>query len=471
MVSGYSIVVLAAAAMGVRQALGSCGFDSVEVTTSPGFTVTTSDDYKVVTDTTANTTYGMYCDSQPTGVSGVDKWFKVPVASVGIREVAASGFLEMLGKSKTIVAAEDPANLTNPCMDSNVATLDNSTSSSVSVVFSSDANSDGDLSVRVPSDDSLTPLQKAEWIKFIATFFNAETTATTLFSGISTAYECHRSNLQHLASPPHAYWVQYTASDAAYDNKPTYNIVDTAYQKELLAAAGATNDTKTALTDPTDQAAFQSAVADADYVVDQTNLTDYGMRASEWYADFGYTGAQNTGAPFLQQRALWRTDGYASSQGVSNFPEFAYARPDLVLQDIISVVEPTYNASYSRRWVLWLGGTAESAVTISSANYNCDAPWMAQVASCSARSDFTGTADSASSSDASNSGGSGSSHGRAAKIAGGVVGAVALVGLAIVAMHYINRHRRRTRIRALSGTSGYGGESIGLHDTRPRVYS
>ncbi|KAJ1891351.1 hypothetical protein LPJ81_005759, partial [Coemansia sp. IMI 209127] len=455
-------VGIALAANGPRMAQGSCGFDTISVTTSPGFTLTTNDDYKVLEDTAGNITYGLYCDSQPSGVDGIDKWFKVPVESVGIRVAvaAASGFLEILGKSKAITAADDPSGLTNICTGS-VATLDNSPS--VDVVFSSDAASDGDKSVRLPSDDSLTPLQRAEWVKFVAAFFNAETTAASLFSSIASAYECHRGNMQHLVGAPHVYWVQYTESGT-----PTYDIVDTAYQKELLAAAGATNDTAAPLSDPTDQSAFQAAVKDADNVFDQTNLTDYGMRASEWYTDFGYTDAQNSDASFLQQRSIWRTDGYTSAAGVSNFPEFAYARPDLVLQDVISVIEPTYNASYARRWVWWLGGTTESTVTISSANYDCDAPWLPQVATCSERSDFTG--DASSSSSTSNNGGNDSeaSHGRAGKIAGGVVGAVAVVALAIVAMHYINRHRRHTRIRALSGASGFGGESIGLHDTRPR---
>ncbi len=33
------------------------------------------------------------------------------------------------------------------------------------------------------------PLNRAEWIKFVATFFNLEATATALFAGIEAAYE------------------------------------------------------------------------------------------------------------------------------------------------------------------------------------------------------------------------------------------------------------------------------------------
>ncbi|KAJ1668847.1 hypothetical protein IW140_000087 [Coemansia sp. RSA 1813] len=474
----YSIVSMASAAAmalvsGPRLVLGACGFDSIDVTTTPGFTLTTNDDYKVLEDTVAKTKYGLYCDSQPSGVNGIDKWFKVPVESVGIRVPVASGFLEILRKSKAIAAAEDPSTLTNICVDtSSLATLNSS--STVDVVFSSDANSDGDKSVRLPSDDSLTPLQKAEWVKFVSAFFNEEKTANTLFSSIADAYDCHRGNLQHLASAPHVYWVQYTENDSSHDDKPTYNIIDTAYQKEILAASGVTNDNNAPPSDATDQAAFQAAVADAQFVFDQSNLTEYGMRASEWYHDFGYTDAQNSDAVFLEQRSIWRTDKYTNKNGVSNFPEFAYVRPDLVLQDLISVIEPTYNSSYTKRWMLWLGGTSEATVTIDSENYNCAAPWLVQVTACSARTDFTGDESSASSSsdkEGDESSDHSGSSSRAGKIAGGVIGALAVVILAFVALHYFNRHRQRARIRALSGASGFGGESIGLHDTRPRVYS
>ncbi|KAI9503246.1 hypothetical protein BX070DRAFT_234946 [Coemansia spiralis] len=465
---------------------GACNFDKIDVTTNPGFKITVSDDYKVLEDTSINTKYGLYCaDTQPS-VDGIDRWFKVPIMSVGIRLPIASGFLEALGKRSSLTAAEAPANITNICVDaSKLATLgdaggDSNGSNKVDVVFSSSADSDGNKSVRLPSDDSLTPLQKAEWIKFVAAFFNAEKSADALYSSITDAYNCHWNNLQHLSSKPHAYWVQYTASDTSASDKPTYNVVDSAYQKDLLAGAGTTSATSAPLSDPTDQSAFQAAVKDADFVFDQTNLTKYGQRLAEWHSDFGYTDPQNSGASFLQLHNIWRTDGYTSENGVSNFPEFAYVRPDLVLQDIISIVEPLYNSTYLRHWMLWLGGSTEKTVVIGSDNYNCGSPWLTQVDGCSARSDFTGE-DAAESGNASDSIDDGKEDGddkessghssRAGKIAGGVVAAAVFVGLVLVAMHYINRHRRRARIRALAEAGVYGGESIGLHNTSPRRFS
>ncbi|KAJ2810041.1 hypothetical protein FBU31_008076, partial [Coemansia sp. 'formosensis'] len=200
----------------------------------------------------------------------------------------------------------------------------------------------------------------------------------------------------------------------------------------------------------------------------------YGQRITEWYGDFGYTDPQNQGVSFLTERNIWRTDKYTSATGISNYPEFAYVRPDLVLQDLISVLEPTYNKTHVLRWIFRLGGTTEDTTVISSSNYDCNKPWMSVVDKCAARRDFYGgdidgepsSASSSSSGDSDKDDNRGnSSSGRAGKIAGGVIGGIAIVGLALVATHYYNRHRRRARARALSETA-FGGESIGLRNTR-----
>ncbi|PIA17870.1 hypothetical protein COEREDRAFT_80197 [Coemansia reversa NRRL 1564] len=448
--------------------LAACGFDKVGLLTDPGFTITVNSNYKVLEDTAAKVKYGLYCDdTQPSDVAGIDRWFKVPVESVGLRISMASGFLEALGHSDKLIAAESPRNLTNICLDaSKIQTLDpastTSNSSSVDVIFSADEGSDSNISVRLPSNDALTPLQKAEWIKFVAAFFNDEKSADSLFSSIADAYNCHWGNLQHLKDAPHAYWVQYT--DGA---TPSYSIIDTAYQKDLLAGAGATNNTRAALDDSSDQAAFQDAIKDADFVFDQSELHSYGQRATEWYSNFGYKNPKNSGVTFLTSRNIWRTDGFTNKAGVSNFAEFGYVRPDLVLQDIISVLEPKYDTDYSRRWLLWLGGTNESTTVISPDNYDCAKPWFSTVDKCSARTDFTGDSDSdtpdSEADDTDSDSGSGS--GRAGKIAGGVIGAAVFVALVIVALHYYNRHRRNVRIQALAQAE-YGTDGIDLRDTR-----
>ncbi|KAJ1835999.1 hypothetical protein LPJ63_000627 [Coemansia sp. RSA 2711] len=442
---------------GAGVAAGDCGFDEISVVTSPGFTITVDSEYKVLEDQTAGIKYGLYCDRQPTGVDGVDRWFKVPVSSAGIRVPVASGFLEALGRRDAIVAAEAPANLTNACLDtSKIRALgSDAEQTGVDVVFSSDAGSDGDRSVRLPADDTLAPLQLAEWIKLVAAFFNDEKRAAALFGGIADAYKCHRGNLQHVAARPHAYWVEYAGGD-----KASYSVVGSAYQKELLAAAGTTNATAAAL-NTTDVAAFQSAVSDAAVVFDQSQLTEHGQRATEWYRKFGYTDPQNSGSSFLRTRSIWRTDKYTSASGVSNFAEFAYVRPDLVLQDVVGVVQPTYDANYTRRWLLWLGGTNEDTVVVGADNYDCARPWLQQVAACTAREDFVGPADDSDSSSDDGSDDAGGSSGRAGRIAGGVVGAAAAVALGVVGLHYYNRHRRNARMQALRQTE-FGGAEIGL---------
>ncbi|KAJ1943599.1 hypothetical protein GGF37_002572 [Kickxella alabastrina] len=457
-------------------ASAACNFDKISVDTNPGFQITVNDDYKLLEDTIANVKYGLYCDSQPLDVKNVDKWFKVPIETAGTRVPIASGFLEALGLSDKLTAAELPTNLTNICLDtSKMKTLDKASgeiNSDVDVIFSADAGSDGGSSARLPTDDKLAPLQKAEWIKFVAAFFNEEKAAESLFTSISDSYNCHRANLQYLKEPSHAYWVQYSDSTGAN----SYNIITSAYQKELLASAGATSNTKEAISDPSDVTKFQAAIKDADIVIDQSELTDYGQRVTEWYKNFGYTDPQNSGVNFLMQRQIYRTDGYTSKSGISNFPEFGYVRPDLVLQDIISVLERTYNPDYTPRWLLWLGGTNENTDIIGEDNYKCGSSrWLSTVNKCTSRTDFDGTTPSDDTTDDSedkeddknddsknDNDKSSSGSGRAGKIAGGVIAGIAFIGLSFVGVHYFNKHRRHVRLRALS--QGEYGDNIGLRE-------
>ncbi|KAJ1936415.1 hypothetical protein EC988_008201, partial [Linderina pennispora] len=255
-----------------------------------------------------------------------------------------------------------------------------------------------------------------------------------------------------------------------------YQFLTNAYEKNMLADAGATNNTKEAPSPDTDIDKFQSAVEDAEVVFDQTELTKDGKKVSEWLENFGYKDAPNSKAAFLKQREIYRKDGYRNKNGNSNFPEFALVRPDLVLQDFISILEPEYNKSYTATWLWKLGSTTESTTIIGPDNYDCKAPWMATVPTCSARTDFTGETDKSKGSgpdsgkdsekDSASEGNDKekkSGSGRTGKIVGGIIGAIVLIALGFVAMHYYNRHRQQTRLRGLSA-GGYG-ESIGLQNT------
>ncbi|KAJ1961087.1 hypothetical protein GGI12_003446 [Dipsacomyces acuminosporus] len=469
----YSTVFFASTALvALLQAPGfvsaaGCSFSPLSISTNPGFKVLeTKDNYRLLEDTTAKVKYGLFCDSQPSDVKDVDKWFKVPVTSVGTRVPIASGFLEALKQRNKLAAAAASANLTNPCIDTKKLGTLGDTNTKVDVIFSDNASSDDKLSVRLPSDDGLSPLQLAEWIKFVSAFFQLEKEAGQLFDSISKAYLCLEGNMRNVKQKPHAYWVQYTAGSNGGRN---YNVLTSAYQKNLLASAGATNGTSQLPSDQSDQSKFQDAVKDAQFIIDQTDLKSSGQRINEWLSNFGYGDAPNSNVPFLKQRNIWRTDGYTSPTGVSNFPEFGLVRPDLVLRDMISILEPTYDKSYHPQWMWQLGNAAESISTIDTKSYKCDGSWMTAVPECKPRDDFygdDGNGDSKSD-DGKNSGqnnsGKPKSGANTGKIVGGVIGGIMGVMLIVVALHYFNRTRREGRTRALSQTRY--SENIALQNT------
>lgn len=465
--AGIVATIVLATSTNLGLATAKCDFADMDFKSNPGFEITYNDNYKVLKNTISGTTYGLYCDNkQPEGVKDIDQWFKVPVQRIGSNIPGISGMLEVLGKRDLLKAFDNPDKLTNICFSNKPEPLTKDTKN-LDVIFSSGDNKDGPQlpTAQLSVSDDLNPLQRAEWIKFVAAFVNGEKEASEFFTKVNDAYNCLQGNLGHLKTPPHAYWVQYTDSP----NKQ-YNLIVSGYQQGLLSSAGTKNTTPDAPKDASDQKAFQDAVKDANYVFDQTDLKNSGKGYSEWLADFGYSDPQNQDVSFLSGRDVWRTDGYTSESGQSNFPEFAYVRPDLVLQDIISVVEPTYNEDHKLRWLWKLGGTTENPTVISKDNYDCAKPWISTVSKCSTRTDFTGEKntdeeDGKPMEDSDDNNSSSSSHGRTGKIVGGVVAGVVLIALIVLGLHYYNKNKRRARINAMSQPQ-YGGEDIRLQDTR-----
>ena len=66
---------------------------------------------------------------------------------------------------------------------------------------STDCNCDKDVEFSSPSDD--TPLGRAEWIKYLATFFNEEDRANLVFSREKAAYDATKANRDGSAAALH----------------------------------------------------------------------------------------------------------------------------------------------------------------------------------------------------------------------------------------------------------------------------
>jgi iron complex transport system substrate-binding protein len=174
----------------------------------------------------------------------------------------------------------------------------------------------------------VSPLGRTEWVKFIATFFNAEAAATTWFDGVAAEYEA----LVDLA--------------AAVDERPTvllntpfdniwYLPGGEGYQAQLLRDAGASYvwaDEPGTASLALDFEAVYARAADAEYWI---NVGFYGGRDDLLATDerFGEFDAFATGQ-------IFNNDARQNAFGGWDYYEGGVANPNLVLADLIKLFHP-----------------------------------------------------------------------------------------------------------------------------------
>ncbi|MFZ4816552.1 MAG: ABC transporter substrate-binding protein [Phototrophicaceae bacterium] len=192
-----------------------------------------------------------------------------------------------------------------------------------------------------------SPLGRAEWIKFIAAFYNAEAAANAQYTNIETAY----NNARELAATipvterPTILWNYYSpyGDDWSIPGAQTYI-------GALIADAGG----QVALGDlaPTDSVslsfeAVYEAALDADVWVTNAfgvNTLDDLLAQDPRYADFGALAAGN----------VWNNSLVVNANGGNNYYELGAARPDLVLQDMVAIFHPDLLPDYEMMFHLRL---------------------------------------------------------------------------------------------------------------------
>ncbi len=173
-----------------------------------------------------------------------------------------------------------------------------------------------------------TPLGRAEWLKFIAVFFNKEAESETLFNQIAQDYQ------------------QLTALTASVSQRPTvftgssyqgtwYMPGGQSFAAAFLRDAGASylwsDDTSTGSLPLSVETVFEKA-KDADFWLNVGNAAslDELKSADARYADFAA----------FQKGDVWNNDAKTSPNGGNDYYESAVLHPELVLADLISIIHP-----------------------------------------------------------------------------------------------------------------------------------
>jgi hypothetical protein len=287
-----------------------------------------------------------------TAIEAGAKHFSVPVKGVGIGGSTPSAFLEPLDLLDEVKLA-DVTYAHSPCLHAAQVAGDITQESanfaskaasetSVELVLTDKwntgtCNCDKDVVFDASGDD--TPLGRAEWIKFLATFFNEEDRANLVFSREKSAYDATKALAAAAAAlyeltkaKKKCAWVNGLKVDMA-PYKNTYCTDASMEPFSVTPDAGKTFKTYGSKAD------LATALADVDVIIDETYgngdpATDFPDKASV---------LSNLGITLKEGAVLLREDKEVHDTGSSHnwaWAESAIARPAHVLQGLVHAVWP-----------------------------------------------------------------------------------------------------------------------------------
>ncbi|RUP50386.1 hypothetical protein BC936DRAFT_139396 [Jimgerdemannia flammicorona] len=384
--------------------------DKLQLNGSSGFKVQYQKFYKIINNLKSGEFYLLYCSRSAPNVSfPVKGLVQIPVTNAAALDINTIGFLDLLGKSSSLKYISDPKNVTSPCISQTLTTFSSSVTDA-DVIFSNKAEPNDKRYVTISIDDTMTPLQKAEWIKFYGLFFNLEKQSEDIYNNVVSQYNCHQQNMQkaEISNRRNISWIGWDPNGPAFNYKTDADI----YYKQLTQDAGAiftipsSNTLYRIYTNDTLRGQLQNAShvidltpfsqADASNIKSWLSLTGYSfsqVNASDYTAmTNALTNAGNyindpQAPPFMRYKRLWRLDYEANTNGIADYTNRGVARPDLVLQDLIAIQFPTYQ-SWTRDFLR--NFSSESLLTPSASSYGCGS---SNFGSCAAQNFKDGGAD------------------------------------------------------------------------------
>jgi hypothetical protein len=221
-------------------------------------------------------------------------------------------------------------------------------------------------------------LNRAEWIKFVAAFFNLEDAAQKHMDEEAKRWEALRSEAAAKEATPHVAFIDNSGWSGHY------HISLAAYKTVLVEAAGgksfSTEDfssnshavvegttVKFNSTNKDAVAAFHAALADVHVLIDETYAWNPPAYNEESFkTGFGFEGD-------ISSALIFRVDGLlggTSGNGLDWF-EGAFARPADVLEDFVAVMHSTNSPRKDRTY---LRALTEAPAVMTAANCTYDVP-------------------------------------------------------------------------------------------------
>ncbi|KAL3897599.1 MAG: hypothetical protein SGPRY_013017 [Prymnesium sp.] len=225
------------------------------------------------------------------------------------------------------------------------------------------------IDVKFDASSDKGMLNRAEWVKFAAAFFNKEPEANLIFEGIRSRFEDVNKTTQSArlsgTSSPVAAYVTYNSWESAY------RISDDEYLKEsILKAGGRLIDSEFVSSwcpltlgfhyKCANATAIKKVLETIDVVFDDTypaggDFPSYGLVEFRGLFNLSSDDATSGAYPFLSNSRLFRSDKRLSSgaNGVygTDFFESAIPHADLFLKDVAAALYPDVFPSHVSRWM------------------------------------------------------------------------------------------------------------------------
>ncbi|KAJ2004312.1 hypothetical protein GGI04_001501 [Coemansia thaxteri] len=370
--------------------------DKVESKYASGFSIAYTNNAKYIRNSISGETYVLYqcgtpapADANPTPASSlqVGNWTKlvaVPGTKIALDSAPASAAIELLGAQDSVAAAYKYFEVTSPCMQQRLDALPRiqqnfgtpsarrrrSSGSSSHLVrrVSYDLSSLGlqwtfttygmsdPSSIAVNPENAADMLGKAEWIKFVAAFFNKEAEANQIFAGIESRYNALKTSAASTAAKK-------TIGLARYNKVANGTVLGWAIDQVQpwlargLADAGlkAYSGDSVSFHSASD---FYKAISGWDIMIDVSGepLPHGGSTIPEWTnISSGYGFSNGAGRDFAKSlpavahNSIYRSDLISSYQNATDYNEHLQIQADALLGDYIEIASAA-SGTTSAKW-------------------------------------------------------------------------------------------------------------------------